>query len=952
MLNNNKIEFLLFYPKKKFIFQTKNLVKISGSFNSKFKYKPEHIFIKIGKRVVDCEDLEENQFWFQFRTGKGFKLIRVFFKYSKKTIRIKWFLLYIKSNKNDQQESIFKHSCYLNWLKKYQFHNIENILSRKRLNNFKISIVSFIKNKDLKYIKDFIYSVENQNYKNFELLFCSSKKLNQDCLKDYKIFYSNNTNISATLDIAIRSSTGDIIFFLSPNTKLNQYSLSLISLAFENSKVVLAYGDEDSIGQDYFRCNPNFKTSFDPIRIINQNYIGNNFAARKHLIPNLESLNKFGDDINIFHSLILKIKENRENSIIHIPYIIYSTFLKYSKKINNTHLKSNIKGNSSFELIKFDKFLYYRPKLVNHEYQVSIIIPSACNLKYLQPCIQSLLSLTSYKKIEVIIIVNEIRFFDKKIKKYLLLISKFPNFKIIKYRNKRFNYSKVINLGVSKANSDYICLMNDDIEIISPNWLEELLSWLLFDSVGAVGAKLLYPDNSIQHAGITIGVNGVCDHLEKNALPSDYNSHSRLDYPRCFSAVTAGCMLTTKKIFNAVNGFDEKLPLTYNDVDFCLRLKEAGYRIVFSPFSVLYHHESVSVTEPTSFERKQLFRKELTYFLTKHENNISVDPHYSPNHSDIYPYFKLALPPRITKFASKFNQLSWDKRYPLKQFEGNSPYLPEKVVIYSHYDVDNIIDNYVVKSLQELRNLNWTIIFVTSSNNLSSGEVSKIKNLVNTIICSNGRGRDWGNFALGLRYTYTIDFPESLLLMNDSLYGPFNSLKELFDRIQNNEADFIGLTDSFQHCYHLQSYFIYCKPSICKHITFLNFWKNFYPLDDKNEIIYKNEMGFTKYFMNLGFDAGCLFTYDNLLKTALNGSYSATQKVESIDKKTFLNPTHYFADILFNVYDFPFIKIELLKINPSKVPNTDLLLAQIKENYPDYYKLIIRHLKRVSNFTP
>lgn len=111
-------------------------------------------------------------------------------------------------------------------------------------------------------------------------------------------------------------------------------------------------------------------------------------------------------------------------------------------------------------------------------------------------------------------------------------------------------------------------------------------------------------------------------------------------------------------------------------------------------------------------------------------------------------------------------------------------------------------------------------------------------------------------------------------------------------------------------------------------------------------------MGFTKYFMNLGFDAGCLFTYDNLLKTALNGSYSATQKVESIDKKTFLNPTHYFADILFNVYDFPFIKIELLKINPSKVPNTDLLLAQIKENYPDYYKLIIRHLKRVSNFTP
>ena len=952
MLNNLKSQSFLLHPKGKFLIQAKNFIKISGVCTTPEGYIPDQVFVKIGKREISCEHREGNQFWFQFKVGTGLKLIKVYSQHKDKKRILNWYIYFIKSKEILYKDDGIDFSSYMNWLKLYQFYNIENKISRKgKSNEISVSIITFVQDKDSKYLDNFVFWIENQPFENFDLIFCSNKKIKSKQFKKYKSFQTINSNKAKALCKAIQKATGEIILFLAPNTKLHTHSLSLISDAFKNQKTLLCYGDEDIIGEDHFRRSPNFRTTFDSIRIINDNYIGNYIAYRKESIPDLESIFEC-EKIDFFHQLILYLTHNNDECVVHIPYILFSAYIDKHEKEDIQDVRNEfILKKNSFDIIEGQEKSYFRPKLSISSISVSIIMPSACDLKYLKPCIESILEITKFSNFEIIILVNEIRYNDESKRNYLSGIDKLPNINVFKYGNKKFNYSEIINLGVSKTTSEHICFMNDDMEVISPFWLEELLSWLSYDGVGIVGSKLLYPDNSLQHAGITIGVNGVCDHLEKNSNPSDYNAYSRIDFPRCFSAVTAGCMVTTKQIFNSVNGFDENLPLTYNDVDFCLRVKEKGHKVVFSPFSTLYHHESVSVLKPSSFERKELFRKELTYFLTKHKEKISTDPHYSPNQSQTRPYFKLAFPPRLTKFGSKDIPFSWDQRQPIKKFDGNLSYSSKKVAVYSHYDIDNIVDPYVVRCLEELRNQNWVIIFVTSSINLHSKEISKIKNLVTVILCSDGLGRDWGNFALGLRFAYEMDFPQSLLLMNDSLYGPFTCLKEIFDNADRNKADFVGLTDSFQHHYHLQSYFIYCKSSLCTHATFLNFWKEFIPQNNKDEIIFNNEIGFTKYFSNLGFEPGCSFTYNDLFNTALNGSYSTSEIIKTLKNGTFVNPTHHFADILITTYGFPFIKIELLRDNPSKIPSLDLLTSFIREKFPDHYKLMDKHLERVTRYS-
>ena len=946
LFNKNKSQNFLLHPKKKFIYQARNIVKISGVCTTQEGVIPNNIFLKIGKRKINCKLRDGNQFWFKFRVGTGLKLIQVFSKHKDTIKSIAWFVYFIKRKESSTNVNSFEFNSYLNWLKTYKFYNYENkICSKNKSSLSSISIISFVKEEDSKYLDNFVYCLENQSFKSFELLFCSSKKVKNKHFRKYKKIETTRNNEISALEKAIKSTTFEIILFIKPNVKVYSHSLSLVSSAFEDSKVVLCYGDEDKIGEDHFRCVPNFKTSFDSIRIINDNYIGNNIAVRKRFIPDFEPKYQ-GDEISFFHFIILKLNESFNEHIIHIPYILFGNYNTQDKfeSIKNKYIESN----NNFRVIENNGSYYFRPRLSNLNNPVSIIMPSACNLKYLKPCIQSIINITHFKNFEIVVVVNEIRFNDENIKQYLNEISNIDNISIVIYSNRKFNYSEIINFGVSKTTSEYICLMNDDMEVISPSWLEELLSWLSYDGVGIVGAKLLYPDNSLQHAGITIGLNGVCDHLEKNSSPSDYNANSRIAFPRCFSAVTAGCMVTTRKIFNSVNGFDENLPLTYNDVDFCLRVQDKGHVVVFSPFSMLYHHESVTVLKPSTLERRALFRNELIYFLTKHEKKIESDPHYSPNQSDTRPYFKLAFPPRLTKLGSKGIPLSWDQRQPIKKFAGSLKYSSTKVAIYSHYDIDNIVDSYVVKCLKELRNQDWIIIFVTSSNNLNSKETSKIEKFVSVILCSDGRGRDWGNFALGLKKASEWDFPKSLLLVNDSLYGPFTNLKKIFKSMDEMDADFLGLTDSYQHNYHLQSYFIYCKPSLCQNLVFINYWKKFIPQKEKDNIIYNNEIGFTKYFSNLGFIPKALFDYNKLVNTAKSGSYGASEQMGKLKEGTFVNPSHHFADLLITQYEFPFIKIELLRINPAKISGLNILMLFIKEKYPDHYALLADHLNRIS----
>ena len=441
-------------------------------------------------------------------------------------------------------------------------------------------------------------------------------------------------------------------------------------------------------------------------------------------------------------------------------------------------------------------------------------------------------------------------------------------------------------------------------------------------------------------------MNGIADHTEKGTLREDAGDFARILFPRLFSAVTGGCMVMEKKTFEQINGLDENLAQAYNDVDFCIRLRNAGFKIIWTPFAEFYHHESVSVERPYLPARREIFRGELEYMLSKHEVTLRNDPFYSPNHSDIRPYFKLAFPPRNPAPWKETSTLSWNLREPEESKTGDTNFRSEKVAIFSHYDIENTADPYISDHLFQLKELGWSIIFVTSSDTFSDREKEKVAPFVSMILRSNGKGRDWGNFALGLNFVFSKSIPESVLLLNDSLYGPFGSLDEIFEKANSLDSDFVGLTDSPQHQYHLQSYFIYCKPALCTHIAFLKFWQQFRPQPTKDLIISRNEIDFTQYFVNLGFRPAAIFSYNALLNEAFGNDYSASSLLK---KGEHVNPTHFFWDILLTVFDFPFVKVELLRENPSKIPGLSLLKAYLRKNHPAKAKLVFDHLDRTGN---
>lgn len=945
---NNYIKSVITYPESRIVIQDHNVIRIVGSCTEFLNKGSTELKATIGNRRIQCELQEGKAFWFKFKTGKGLKLIHIYlYKNNKRRKRVCSFLFYIKKKKVLFEEKNKLFNTYTEWLRSYHNFdkpNIDSIFKRIR-NLYKFSILIHDSGEYSKYLPHFVQSIKDQVYENWEIILVSQKCSHKLITSDYQKYKLNHHNVANSLNNAVRSCNGEIILFIAPNQKLSPFALLLTALEFQNPETLLCYGDFDKIDKYGFKSNPCFETTFDHIRFLNYNYIGNTFFVKKELFNHLGSFNE-ESGIDFHHDFLLKVNSENHKSIRHIPYVLMSVLSNMDKGNKSDHANPKIKVPKDFELIQKENTSYYRPKNKNKKDSVSIIMPTACNLNFLKPCIESIIKNTTYHNYEILLLINQIRFKDEEKSAYLNSISKSPNISLIKYKDTSFNYSEVINIGVSKANFETICLMNDDTRIISNDWINEMKSWLSIDEIGAVGAKLLYPNNSIQHAGITIGLNGTCDHLEKNS--SNYNINSRNDYPRLSSAVTAACMMTTKEIFNSINGFDKKLPLTYNDVDFCLRLINRDYKVLFTPFAKLYHLESVSIDKPADSARKCQFRQEINYFLTKHGNHILNDPFYSPNYSNIRPFFELAFPPSFQYPNIENHSYSWENLKPQKIFSGNILFSSEKVLVYSHYDPDGIVDTYVIKCLKELKDREWKIIFVTSSSSFTDHEAQKIVDLVTIILISDGRGRDWGNFALGLKKASEWDFPKSLLLMNDSLYGPFTNLKKIFLSMDEMDADFLGLTDSYQHNYHLQSYFIYCKPSLCQNLAFINYWKKFIPQEDKDNIIYNNEIGFTKYFSNLGFIPKALFDYNKLVNTAKSGSYGASEQMGKLKEGTFVNPSHHFADLLITQYEFPFIKIELLRINPAKISGLDILMSFIKEQYPAHYGLLADHLHRIS----
>lgn len=475
----------------------------------------------------------------------------------------------------------------------------------------KISILMPTYNSEENWLHSSIQSVLSQTYSNWELCIADDYSTNENVrkvLEKYKelddrikvIFLESNLGISGATNKAFDLTNGDFIGLLDHDDELDVTCLSeVVKLLNEDPTIDFIYTDEDKISSDGRYVEPYFKSDFSPDLLYSMNYINHFSLFRKETIKKVGGWRtKF--DGSQDYDLILRVVEKTDR-IAHIKKILYHwrkvpgsaaekinakeyALISGKKAIEDSLKRRNIAG--SVDMILSGR---YR---VNYEILndplVSIIIPTKDKVNLLKKCIESIYEKSSYNNFEVIVLNNNSM--ERETFLYFKEIQKKYNV-IILDANIQFNYSRLNNLGVKHSKGEYLLFLNNDTEIISSNWIEELLGQAQQSHVGAVGAKLIYHNNTIQHAGVLIG-KSIAWHAFYG-YPLDSNN-DLLSIVRNCSAVTGACLMVSRKIFDEVEGFDENLDVIYNDVDICLKIYKLGYFNVWNPNAVLYHHESAT----------------------------------------------------------------------------------------------------------------------------------------------------------------------------------------------------------------------------------------------------------------------------------------------------------------------------------------------------------------------
>lgn len=457
-------------------------------------------------------------------------------------------------------------------------------------------------------------SIEQQTYNKFE-----------------KIEVKNNEDYAKIVE----NSKSDYIVFLNGNIELAPFALYEIAVSIEYRDIIMIYSDNDKI-IDGKRTAPHFKPGFARDTIVSQNYIGNMLVVKTNFLKiHKDVLKDLGN--NVIYDIIFRISE-KTRKIEHIQKILYHE-LQENMEIDIEDEKSIIKKhlervNLEFNEIEDGKFpgQYHVNYKIKGNPKVSIVIPNMDHIDDLDKCIKSILQST-YSNYEIVIVENNSK--NKETFDYYEKMAKdHENIKIAKYEINYFNYSAIVNFGVENANGEYVILLNNDIEIISHDWIEQMLMYAQRPDVGICGAKLYFPDRTIQHAGVTIGTRGLAGHRFREMQESEYHDRDYINIVQNLSAVTAACFMVRKQLYIDLLGFDEKLAVAFNDVDFCLKVRTAKNLIVYNPFVEAYHYESKSRGQDTVSEEKQKrFAKEYELFVKRWSKVIGKgDPYYNRNY--------------------------------------------------------------------------------------------------------------------------------------------------------------------------------------------------------------------------------------------------------------------------------------------------------------------------------
>ena len=559
-----------------------------------------------------------------------------------------------------------EYADYDTWLRIMRVSRQELFAQRKTKFSYapKFSVVVPLYHTPAKFLKDLVRSMMYQSYANWELCLVNASPedvhltslLENWAMRDKRIRVirlEKNLGIAQNTNAGIAASTGEFIAFLDHDDFLEPDALFCYADALNKDKTIdVFYSDEDKTDEyaaHYFY--PHFKSDFNIDLLHANNYMCHFLAVRKSLVDTVGGLNEKFDGAQDY-DFVLRLTENTKK-IYHCPRILYhwrcsnqSTAANQGNKMYAIHA-GKAALNAHYKRIGWNARAqegavdgWYQTKFtLKEEPLVSILIPNKDHTDDLDVCLNSFFERADYQNYEFIIIENN-RVLPETFAYYEKIEKEHDNVKVV-YWEAGFNYSAINNFGFKFAKGDYIMLLNNDVELITPDIFQSMLGFCMRPEVGIVGAKLLYNDHTVQHAGVLVGAGGLADHVFKGIHEDDPGYMGRAISSQDVSAVTAACLLVKRSVYEEVGGLEDEFQVAFNDVDFCLKVRKAGYLIVYDADVKLFHYESKSRGMEDTTERFIRFGNEMMLLNSKWDIlSTFVDPYYNPNLSYLE-YYKI-----------------------------------------------------------------------------------------------------------------------------------------------------------------------------------------------------------------------------------------------------------------------------------------------------------------------
>jgi glycosyltransferase involved in cell wall biosynthesis/2-polyprenyl-3-methyl-5-hydroxy-6-metoxy-1,4-benzoquinol methylase len=521
-----------------------------------------------------------------------------------------------------------------------------------------ISIVMPVFDVDEYWLRAAIDSVLAQSYENWELCIADDastrphvRRVLEEYVRRFKrikvVYREENGHISNATNSALALAEGDYVGLMDHDDRLASYALYFVAQEIIlNPDAEIIYSDEDKLNSEEVRFDHYFKPDFNPDLMRSHNMICHFGVYRRSLVEKVGGMRERYEGAQDYDLALRCLREiDPRRQVRHIPWILYHWRAIPQSTASGGEAKSyamdaalravrddlearGLRGEVT-ESKLIDGMIRVRYQLPEREPLVSIIIPTRNGGRLLRQCIDSINDRTDYKHIEFIVVDNQSD--EAMTLEYLAELETKQGVKVLRY-DQPFNFSAINNFAVKHAQGELLCFMNDDIEAIAPDWLGEMVSHGLRPEIGAVGARLWYPDERLQHGGVVLGLGGVAGHAMKYTTKENKGYMGRSVLIQNYTAVTAACMLLRREVFDAVDGFDsEHLAVAFNDVDLCIRIFQAGYYNLWTPYAELFHHESASRGPEDTPEKQLRFTGEAEYMLDKYGPLLERDPAYNPN---------------------------------------------------------------------------------------------------------------------------------------------------------------------------------------------------------------------------------------------------------------------------------------------------------------------------------